>query len=401
MGASTASAPSAIASAAGVRPRLLQECAREGKWLDMLSNWELWSGRKRRHLIMRARKGIPDSVRAMAWTRFLRVAELRAAKPTLFADYLAAAPVSKNVRAIELDIGRTFPREPLFHERGGIGQQSLLRVLRAYAACDEEVGYCQGMAFLAGVLLSFCPEEDAFLMLFQLMKSEPYMLRRLFLPGLRAVATQCRIIEGLLRDNAPRFAAHLEAQHVMPEMWATSWLMTAFSTSVPFAVTARVWDCLVAEGYKPVVRVAVAVMLRASPHVAKMELEGILMTMRELHDATFEPSVSDAALAAAEAAALAEATAACEEGEEEEGGGGGKGRGATAPPGQGVAAASARPATASVLAPVARRPEDWRLDVWDPDALMRHAFSLRISRKRLSQLAANASVGSAAPDLPG
>ena len=393
------SAPSAIASAAGVRPRLLQECAREGKWLDMLSNWELWSGRKRRHLIMRARKGIPDSVRAMAWARFLRVAELRAAKPTLFADCLAAAPVLKNVRAIELDIGRTFPREPLFYERGGIGQQSLLRVLRAYAACDDEVGYCQGMAFLAGVLLSFCPEEDAFLMLFQLMKSEPYMLRRLFLPGLRAVATQCRIIEGLLRDNAPRFAAHLEAQHVMPEMWATSWLMTAFSTSVPFAVTARVWDCLVAEGYKPVVRVAVAVMLRASPHVAKLELEGILMTMRELHDATFEPSVSDAAHAAAEAAALAEAAAS--QGGRGEDASGAEGPGASTPPRGSAAAASARPATASVLAPAARRADDWRLDVWDPDGLMRHAFSLRISRKRLSQLAANASVGSAAPDLPG
>ena len=36
---------------------------------------------------------------------------------------------------------------------------SLLRVLRAYAVYDTEVGYCQGMNFLAGLLLTWMPNE--------------------------------------------------------------------------------------------------------------------------------------------------------------------------------------------------------------------------------------------------
>lgn len=36
---------------------------------------------------------------------------------------------------------------------------SLLRVLRAYAVHDSEVGYCQGMNFLAGLLLTWMPNE--------------------------------------------------------------------------------------------------------------------------------------------------------------------------------------------------------------------------------------------------
>lgn len=36
---------------------------------------------------------------------------------------------------------------------------SLLRVLRAYAVFDREVGYCQGMNFLAGLLLTWMPNE--------------------------------------------------------------------------------------------------------------------------------------------------------------------------------------------------------------------------------------------------
>ena len=42
------------------------------------------------------------------------------------------------------------------------GQAALFRVLKAYSLHDLEVGYCQGMAFAAGILLMYLPEEPAF-----------------------------------------------------------------------------------------------------------------------------------------------------------------------------------------------------------------------------------------------
>ena len=42
------------------------------------------------------------------------------------------------------------------------GRAALARVLRAAALEDPKVGYCQGMAFVAGVLLMFLPEELSF-----------------------------------------------------------------------------------------------------------------------------------------------------------------------------------------------------------------------------------------------
>lgn len=44
------------------------------------------------------------------------------------------------------------------------GRQSLFKVLKAYSLTDLEVGYCQGMAFVAGLLLMYLPEEPAFRM---------------------------------------------------------------------------------------------------------------------------------------------------------------------------------------------------------------------------------------------
>jgi hypothetical protein len=45
------------------------------------------------------------------------------------------------------------------------GQEALRRVLRAYSYYDREVGYCQGMNFIAGMFLTIMPEEDAFWLL--------------------------------------------------------------------------------------------------------------------------------------------------------------------------------------------------------------------------------------------
>lgn len=60
---------------------------------------------------------------------------------------------------IDKDIHRTFPSLRRF--AGPAGQDSLRRVLQAYAAYDPEVGYCQGMNFVAGLLLMYVEEEEA------------------------------------------------------------------------------------------------------------------------------------------------------------------------------------------------------------------------------------------------
>ena len=65
---------------------------------------------------------------------------------------------------IERDIDRTFPRHLQFEKEGegtSSGQEALRRLLQMYAKTDGEVGYCQGMAFIAGLLLTYMPEEDA------------------------------------------------------------------------------------------------------------------------------------------------------------------------------------------------------------------------------------------------
>lgn len=61
-------------------------------------------------------------------------------------------------------LSRTFPQHNYF-EPSGAGESGLRRVLRAFAMHNPNVGYCQSLNFLTGMMLIFMQEEDAFWLL--------------------------------------------------------------------------------------------------------------------------------------------------------------------------------------------------------------------------------------------
>ncbi|CAM9993635.1 unnamed protein product, partial [Discosporangium mesarthrocarpum] len=62
------------------------------------------------------------------------------------------------------DVGRTFPSQRIFRDPNGMGQNMLANVLRACLASHPDVGYCQGMNFVAGALLLVCVQKEPDLM---------------------------------------------------------------------------------------------------------------------------------------------------------------------------------------------------------------------------------------------
>jgi hypothetical protein len=93
--------------------------------------------------------GIPPALRGMMWQL------MSASKdPELEAVYSRLMKQSSpHEKAIIRDLNRTFPTHEYFHDGAGIGQGNLLNIMKAYSLYDEEVGYCQGMAFVVGPLL--------------------------------------------------------------------------------------------------------------------------------------------------------------------------------------------------------------------------------------------------------
>ena len=186
--------------------------------------------------------------------------------------------------AIERDLSRTFPNHAFFvasTSKGAEGREKLKRILKAYAVHDAKVGYCQGMAFVAGLLLIYLPNESrAFAAFVTLMEQGDF--RSMYLHGMEGLKTRLRQLSAVLREKNPTLAQHLEAHDVTPLLYASSWFMSCFASDFSVRFSGRVMDCLLARRSSAfVMRVALAMLNEASGDLLKLnDFEAIVVYLR-------------------------------------------------------------------------------------------------------------------------
>uniref|UniRef100_A0A8B9I0L2 TBC1 domain family, member 4 n=1 Tax=Astyanax mexicanus TaxID=7994 RepID=A0A8B9I0L2_ASTMX len=112
-------------------------------------------------------QGVPKGRRGEVWLLLSQQYRLRHRLPqrqqapdTPYQDLLKQLTAQQH--SILVDLGRTFPTHQYFSTQLGAGQLSLYNLLKAYSLLDTEVGYCQGISFVAGILLLHMSEEQAF-----------------------------------------------------------------------------------------------------------------------------------------------------------------------------------------------------------------------------------------------
>ncbi|XP_059670529.1 uncharacterized protein LOC132316046 isoform X3 [Cornus florida] len=146
---------------------------RTRKWRKMIgiggSDWKHYVRRKPHVVKRRIRKGIPDCLRGLVWQLMSGSRDLLLMNPGVY-EQLVIYETSASELDIIRDISRTFPLHVFFQQRHGPGQRSLYNVLKAYSVYYRDVGYVQGMGFIAGLLLLYMSEEDAFWLLVALLK---------------------------------------------------------------------------------------------------------------------------------------------------------------------------------------------------------------------------------------
>jgi len=182
---------------------------------------------------------------------------------------------------IERDVGRTLPTHPRFHgEEGQGGRKELLKILRAVAAAEPIVGYCQGMNFVAAVLLiSLGSDQDAFWMLLSMM--EGYHYRNIFAPGVPLLPLRVFQFTGLVRKRLPRLWRHMESQGFSLDIFAHQCVMTLFAYSIEPAFLAHVWDSFFLLGWKAVFRIGLGILATLQPRLLEMDIEKISTYMHQ------------------------------------------------------------------------------------------------------------------------
>lgn len=222
------------------------------------------------------RKGIPPTLRPKVWISVSGAAKKRSTVPESYYEDLVVAThgkVTPSTKQIDHDLPRTFPTHPWLDTPEG--QATLRRVLVGYSFRDSEVGYCQGLNYVAALLLLVMQtEEDAFWMLAVLL--ENVLVNDCYTDNLSGCHVEQRVFKDLLAKKCPRIAAHLEAMGFDVSLVATEWFLCLFSKCLPSETTMRVWDVLFNEGAKVLFQVALAIF--------KMKEEELLKT-RQIGDA--------------------------------------------------------------------------------------------------------------------
>uniref|UniRef100_A0ABM5FZM2 TBC1 domain family member 4 isoform X1 n=3 Tax=Pogona vitticeps TaxID=103695 RepID=A0ABM5FZM2_9SAUR len=171
--------------------------------------------------------------------------------------------------AILVDLGRTFPTHPYFSAQLGAGQLSLFNLLKAYSLLDKEVGYCQGISFVAGVLLLHMSEEQAFEMLKFLMYDLGF--RKQYRPDMMSLQIQMYQLSRLLHDYHRDLYNHLEENEISPSLYAAPWFITLFASQFPLGFVARVFDIIFFQGTEVIFKVALSLLSSQEEHIMMCE----------------------------------------------------------------------------------------------------------------------------------
>nr|XP_035959273.1 ecotropic viral integration site 5 protein homolog isoform X1 [Halichoerus grypus] len=216
-------------------------------WGRIVNEWEDVRKKKEKQVKELVRKGIPHHFRAIVW-QLLCSAQSMPIKDQYSELLKMTSPCEKLIRR---DIARTYPEHNFFKEKDSLGQEVLFNVMKAYSLVDREVGYCQGSAFIVGLLLMQMPEEEAFCVFVKLMQD--YRLRELFKPSMAELGLCMYQFECMIQEHLPELFVHFQSQSFHTSMYASSWFLTIFLTTFPLPIATRIFDIFMSEHFQKVI----------------------------------------------------------------------------------------------------------------------------------------------------
>ncbi|XP_039994552.1 TBC1 domain family member 12 [Xiphias gladius] len=263
---------------------------------EILPHWDTMKGTRRvRDLWW---QGLPPSVRGRVWS--LAIGNELNITPELYEIFLSRAKEKwrsysetssvndsesdggasladreSSLDLIKLDISRTFPSLFIF-QKGGPYHDLLHSVLGAYTCYRPDIGYVQGMSFIAAVLILNLEEAEAFITFANLLNKPCQMA--FFRVDHELMLKYFAAFEVFFEENLPRLFSHFQDKDLTPDLYLIDWIFTLYSKSLPLDVACRVWDVFCRDGEESLFRTGLGI-LRL--------YEDVLLQMDFIHIAQF------------------------------------------------------------------------------------------------------------------
>lgn len=221
-------------------------------------------------------RGVPVPLKARVWKHLL-ISKKKWQNISL-AEYLSL----KNMKSgfeyqIHVDIQRTFRNHKDFHEAFTEGQCFLFRVLVAYSNYNKNIGYCQGMASFAGLILMYFNEHDSFILLVSILAD----LESLFDCNLSLLPSLMNVQKQIFISVIPEIFYILKNENVDLCLFVYSWYLTLFSR-FDIKLTLRIWDIFIFYGPTVLLAVTTGVLSHYSEEISKLQGEELIKFLNSL-----------------------------------------------------------------------------------------------------------------------
>lgn len=235
------------------------EMERVKKWVKMHKKWD--SKDTVEKLRTRVFKGIPDKLRPQIWIKLLNLEKTMSENKNVYQKMLNLARLwSTEARQIDSDVNRQFREHLFYRERYSLKQKSLFNVLTAYSMYNMEVGYCQGMSGLAGVLLMYMNEEEAFWALSTLLTDRKYAMHGLYIEGFPKLQRFLGHHDKIIQKFLPKLKKHFDQYNLDSILYSLKWFFVVFVERIPFSLCLRVWDIYLLDGERVVTAMAYTIL---------------------------------------------------------------------------------------------------------------------------------------------
>ena len=256
----------------------LEEQRLLNEWMPYLKSFTEKYDKNRDAIAKLVKKGIPDAIRGQIWPLILNYEKFKQELPQTYGSLVDSEPVD-SYYTIHKDIPRSFPQVGLFTPKLGL---SLEHLLQAYSQVDRELGYTQGMNFIAGLLIMYCEEEIAFYTFYSLLKGNRVNHRNYFIPPFTKLSFSTKMFEILLNKKYKKIYQNLINNGVALEMFTSSWFITGFQhLSFSPVLQLKIFDRFLFYGTRCLLSFGLVIFSRHKIELLKGSIETLLMILQK------------------------------------------------------------------------------------------------------------------------
>ena len=195
----------------------------------------------------------------------------------------------KSINIIELDIERTFPYLGIFKGDSPMAQD-LREILRVFVISRPDIGYIQGLSFIAGILLLNMDKFKAFISLMNLILN-PIMLPFYKMDN-ESIQQRLKLFKQVFYFNLPELCEHFDELGLLPENYFLSWNMTLFTRDVNLELAKRIWDVFMIEGIKAIYSAAIVFLSHFESKLINMDFVEIMTCIGTIKNINFDDDMA-------------------------------------------------------------------------------------------------------------